>query len=225
MKTFTDISLIIPAYDKDIYFISDLLKKIYSFDNLPKQIIIVASGLNNLAEYVDINYLNQQFPEVILCQSSKRVNQAKARNIGAKFATSKLIMFHDVDDIPHSQKFVITERIFIQDPSIDFLVHGYSVGDGSAEVDFLKSNIQIDYSLRPHTKTMGLAGATDMPIHNSHVTIHKKVFDKFNIKYDESSKAYRVEDSLLTVELLKIGLQGAMICAPLVHYQPSSNRK
>lgn len=222
MKKYLDISLVIPAYDGDVHLLGELLNKIYGYSEIPKQIIVVVSGVTSISQYTDA-YKNYSEPELICCQISKRINQAKARNIGSKFAASKLIMFHDVDDIPHHQKFAITEAVFIQDPSIDFMVHGYKNDDENVQRDYGNA-LKLDYHLRPHTETMGIVGSSGMAIHNSHITVHKKIFDIHELAFEESTKAYRIEDSLFTVSLLKKELQGVMVCAELVCYRPSGSR-
>lgn len=223
MQTYADISLVIPAYDGDINLLPDLLQQIYGFTVLPKEIIVVASGLINLEVYLnDFTLLPQ--PELIRCQISKRINQAKARNIGAKFATRKLIMFHDVDDLPHPQKFQITEMVFNNDPSLDYLVHAYSMEGGIEKRNYFQESLKLDYGLMRHPTTMGLASSTGMPVHNSHITFHKKIFDKNQLQFDESNKAFRMEDSLLTQKIYAQGLEGVMVCAELVQYRPSTSR-
>lgn len=216
MNHLAQISLIIPTYDGDVFLLKALLKKIYTFSVMPKQIIVVASGVSDLINYVDFPVDKELKPEIILCQVSKRFNQAKARNIGAKLASCRLLMFHDVDDLPHPSKFQITEQVFLQDPSLDFLVHGHAGGDYSD--DPLNMPVRLDYALRPHPHTMGIAGSTDMAVLNSHVTIFKKTFDMLKIQFDESPQAYRIEDSLLTVDLIKSRLRGVMVVAKLVRY-------
>jgi len=215
----TDLSLVVTTYDQDISFLPGLVESIFKSLNPPSQLVVVASGLTEVPSI--------KVPDGVLmtsCCISTRINQACARNIGIKLSKRKLVCFHDVDDLSHPLRFMLIDKVFKQDPGIDFVIHGYTLNRDDLDADFGALGINIDYHLTKSDKMRGLVSSSGIPLHNSHLTVHKKALDHAGIFFDESTKAFRYEDSIMTESLLDSGLLGIGLLLPLVYYRPSNSR-
>jgi len=208
------LSLCITCFDGDFHFLDNLLESFKQQTKNPDEIIISCSGLNKslLSKYDSIIINNVVVPIKIVCKE-KRHYQSVARNLGAKKSSNDIIMFFDVDDIPHPQKIEITKDFFQSFPNTDILMHSYTndvknfqdIIDYDIYDKFIKSDLGIKVD-----------NNKNLPIHHAHMTCRLHVFN--NIKFLEDKSFYRIEDSVFMSESLDFGLDIKYLDAELVKY-------
>ena len=144
------LSFCITCYDGDYILLERLLLALQKQTVAPDELIVYSSGFDDeiflKTEHIKIAGKNI---EIKYINSLERTIQSIARNICASFASGNIIIFFDVDDIPHFQKIEITKNLFNQhDP--DFIVHSYSVkGIDDSFIDQSKSIIKKDLVFSP----------------------------------------------------------------------------
>jgi len=209
-----NLSLCITCYDLDYHLINRTLSFFQKSTQAPKEIIIVSSGLKNdylqKKSYIEIN--KTEVP-IININSEQRHNQAKARNIGAKTTKNELIMFFDVDDIPHPQKIEITTKIILEN-DIDAVVHDYTT-DGKFET---VKNYKIYEELKNNLTCTNIyvEGEKNFKIHHSHILCKTKIFN--DIQYREEEEFFRKEDGKFCQDLLAKSFKLVYINKELVFY-------
>lgn len=96
-KSFAEVSIIIPAYNAEIYIertLSKILRQ--TWKNL--QIIIVDDGSTDRTNDIVKNFINKKNAANIILITSENRGAAHARNEGIKYSTGKYIQFLDADD-------------------------------------------------------------------------------------------------------------------------------
>lgn len=206
------ISLCITAYSGDCRLLPATLQYFSYQTFCPYEIIVYVSNVNNIdiPKTLDITHQNVPIHQVV---STKRTMQSVARNICSSVATGDIIVFFDVDDIPHPQKLEITSNIF-NNYSIDFLLHNFTTNNTLfPNIDLNTLTLRNDLSLNPHNTNLM---CEDWPIHHAHIAVKKHVFN--HIKFDESLNMYRKEDGKFCQDLLSNHYIGYYCTSPLVSY-------
>lgn len=207
------LSLCITLCDMDIHLLDGLLAMFSLQTEAPDEIIISSSGILNsrLQKYNGIEIQNKLIP-IKVTNSERRHFQAIARNKGAQASSCDLIMFFDVDDIPHPQKIEICKKVFYEDNDIDALLHGYSRGPN---YHFSRVN-----DFESHTDFQpggdGIKVFNSYPIHYSHITIKNKILKVE--KFPEDIFSYRKEDAIFCRKLFDKKYKLKLVEAELVHY-------
>jgi glycosyltransferase involved in cell wall biosynthesis len=203
MKT---LSVCITCYDQDYYLLDNLLNVFSKQTEKPNKIIISSSGLN------EIKLMNYGF-EIILINSPTRHNQAVARNKAIKLCDTDLLMFFDVDDIPHPQKIKITKKIF-QNNSLDALVHNYNLNlDVFEDINSIPEIIDVKEK-NPHNTNVMYG---NYPIHHAHITISKNIIS--SLKFKEDSTFYRKEDGKFCQDIIDFNFKLKYVNLKLVNYK------
>lgn len=206
------ISLCITAYSGDYRLLPYLLHQ-FSYQNFcPYEIIIYVSNVNTLEIPNTLSICNKIIP-IHKVVSSKRTMQSVARNICSSVATGDIIVFFDVDDIPHPQKLEITNYIF-QNNHLDFLVHNF-ITNSTIFTEIDTSVLELKNNLISNPDNTNLL-CEDWPIHHAHIAVRKKVFEK--VRFNESLGMYRKEDGKFCQDLLSNNYIGYYCTAPLVSY-------
>ena len=199
------ISLCITSYDKDRHFIPRLLSELRNQTRWPDETILLCSGVEHIYNYDDVKTIT--IPQ--------RIIQSKARNTCANLAQGDIIVFFDVDDLPHCKKLEITEYIFKKyDP--DFLLHNYRNKqnlDLNRKIDI--SSLTIKHNLEPSKLNTNLI-CENYPIHHAHISVRREVFEK--VSFNEDKKYYRSEDGVFCQDLIKTGYKGIYTTEQLVQY-------
>lgn len=210
------LSFCITCYDGDYNFLDRLLLNLQKQTAAPDELIVYSSGFDdNLffkTEYIEIA---GKKIEIKYINSLQRTIQSIARNISASFASGDIIIFFDIDDIPHFQKIEITKKLFdIHDP--DFIVHSYSMmGVEDKQINHSKSVIKKDLVFNT-SNTNIYSKSYDSMVHHAHIAVKKKCFEK--VKFNESYEFYRKEDGKFCQDLLMNKFQGLYIDEKLVFY-------
>ena len=210
------LSFCITCYDGDYFLLDELFSHLQKQSQAPDELIVYSSGFN------DELYLKTEFLEIagkkieiVYINSLERTIQSIARNICASFASGDIIIFFDVDDIPHFQKIEITKTLFKSHNS-DFIVHAYSTTSiGDPPIELSKSLIKKDLAINP-LNTNIYSESYESTIHHAHIAVKKKCFEK--VKFNESSEFYRKEDGKFCQDLLSNGFNGLFIDEKLVFY-------
>jgi hypothetical protein len=200
------LTLAITCYDQDYILLDNLLNLISKQTVKPDKIIISSSGLFN----VDI--LNINIP-TILINYTQRHNQAVARNKAITLCDTDLLMFFDVDDVPHPQKIEITKKIF-QNNSLDALVHNYNLNlDVFENINLIPEIIDVKEKNPHNTNVM----CGDYPIHHAHITISKNIIS--SLKFKEDSTFYRKEDGKFCQDIIDLNFKLKYVNLKLVNYK------
>ena len=110
------ISLCITCWHKDAHFLPNTLKCIKEQTFKPHEIIVVANNIESL------NVPDEDVKSFFI---RERKPVSWSRNMGAKLATGDIVVFFDVDDIPHPQKLEVTNYVF-ENTDADCFVHGFA---------------------------------------------------------------------------------------------------
>ena len=224
----SSLSVCITCYDGDYHLLEDLLKHFSNQTVAPDEIIISSSGLkeDDLLNKESLLINDEEVP-VVQTNSEERIMQSVARNKGASAATKDLIMFFDVDDIPHPQKIEATKHIF-EDASVDALLHNYippgyyswpeRKGHDWPDLPFLRVD---EYppllkvaSKNPDNTNIIIEG--EHPAHQAHITLKRSIFD--TVQFDEDVEMYRKEDGKFCQDVFDSGINFVYSLLKLVQY-------
>lgn len=209
----TNISLAITAYNKDYYLIYNLLKEFCKQTAPPSEIIFYCSGMSYVKDIPENIIIADKNVPINTIFNKKRTIQSVARNICAKTASSDIIIFFDVDDIPNPFKVEITDYIFRKN-NIDFLLHNYNNNDSNfIDIDRFNPILNFNLELNPHNTNLI---CENFPIHHAHIAVKKEIFLK--IQFNEEQKYYRKEDGKFCQDLLIHKYRGCYCRYPLVNY-------
>ena len=215
------ISLCITSYNKDYSLVYGLLEEFQKQVSPPSEIIFYCSGITNVEMPKFLSIRSYTIP-IHTIYSSKRTNQATARNICAKIADSDYVMFFDVDDIPHPMKINITTDV-LNKTQADFMLHNYhEINESSNLFEEIPSNIDL-YPLNEIDKNSTNVVCGDHYIHHAHIAVKRSIFGKIN--FNESMEYYRKEDGKFCQDLITNGYSGVYCPIKLVNYTPSYLRK
>lgn len=218
-----NISLCITAYDKDIHLLSNLLLHLTMQTVAPTEILIYCSGVKNINTVDNIKIQNSIVPIIPIISNTRQL-QSKARNVCSDYANTDLLIFFDIDDIPHPQKI---EAIKAHILNYDFLVHSYKKQLDTKYFDLFNvhsiatcDNLYID----PNPNSTNIESNIKHPISHGHLAIKKHIFS--NITYDENFYYYNSkgekfcsgEDGKFCQDLIRNGYKGIFLDFPLIIY-------
>jgi|694.fasta_scaffold02373_22 glycosyltransferase involved in cell wall biosynthesis len=215
------ISLCITSYSQDYSLVYGLLEEFKKQILPPSEIIFYCSDVISveMPKFLSIKSCNIPIHTIY---SSKRTNQATARNISAKISSSEYVMFFDVDDIPHPMKIKITTDI-LNKTQADFMLHNYHEINESSNI-FEQIPLDVDlYPLNEIDKNSTNVVCGDHYIHHAHISVKRSIFEKIN--FNESMEYYRREDGKFCQDLIINGYSGVYCPIKLVNYTPSYLRK
>lgn len=210
------ISFCITCYDKDYFLLDNLLTILQKQTVAPDELIVYSSGIGDVNIFKIKNIIiNKTQVDIIYINNSQRTMQSIARNVCAGTASGDVIIFFDVDDIPHFQKIEITKNLFINH-QIDFIVHNYSTNELKENyIDISNSTLKQDLATNSsNTNIYSLSNNGN--IHHAHIAVKKKCFNK--VKFNESFEFYRKEDGKFCQDLLQNNFKGLYINEELVLY-------
>jgi len=199
------ISFCITAYSRDIHLLDRLTDSILNQSEKPYEIILFCS------EVAD-NSIISRIPDIKIITRVDRVMQSKARNICSKVSSGDVLIFFDIDDIPHYQKIEVTSYLF-NEYNPDFLLHSYSDVVHNNNID--KKLLDVRTNLKIDNTSTNLY-CDGFPIHHAHIAVKKDVFKK--VRFNESLKAYRKEDGIFCQELIRNNFKGIYTPEKLVQY-------
>jgi glycosyltransferase involved in cell wall biosynthesis len=213
------VGIAVPCFHGHINNIKNLLNSIEKQTKKPDYVIISCSGINEN----DIPYKQEDYSFPLKFITTKcKLNTAQNRNIAANTLNTDVISFIDADDIMHPQCVEIIEKAF-KENNIVFLVHRFT--NNTDFVDTIYDNDKISFDIGK----LGISPVGDgcihltlnnANIHNGHCSISKKVLRY--IKYGETPKYYRREDSDFTINVVNLYPRHTAYCSlALTNYIPS----
>jgi glycosyltransferase involved in cell wall biosynthesis len=162
------VSLCITCWSGDIHMLPELISNIKKQTVQPDEIIVVG---NNITE------INTEDGIITYAEPTRR-SVSFSRNKAAELSNGDILIFHDVDDVPHVQKIELIKKAFEND-EVDVFVHGFLIGSmyPFKYPELKMSKITEMQFPRPYLK------APREDVSHGHVSIKKEILDK--IKYDE----------------------------------------
>ena len=206
------ISFCITCWKGDVHLLDNLLMVLEDQTRAPHEIIVSSSGIHNLDLPEELTINGKAVP-VIGTNSKERLMQSVARNRAAKKAVGDIVIFFDVDAIPHPQKVEITQNIFSKEDA-EALVHSYSqdeptfdpiVGDG------------VERITDKNPTCTNLKAPSGGRIHHAHVAVKKEFLE--TVTFNESPEYYRLEDGKFCQDLFDAGVKIYYLNQPLVDYR------
>ncbi len=218
MKT---VSFCITSCYKDIHHLQKLLEEIKKQTIAPNDIIIYCSGIPGIQIQSSLMVNNTEVSIKTIVDKQPQL-QTVARNVCARQSKNDIIIFFDVDDIPHPQKIEATMK-YIED--YDFLMHSYTQHICNFEnIDILNIKHTDDLNIDPNPASTNIYATPDGHITHGHLTVKKHVFDK--LEYDENfyhvnsfgQKFCSGEDGKFCQDLIKNNFKGIFLDEPLIIY-------
>jgi len=146
----------------------ELLSSVKNQTIQPDEIVVVGNNLKEIK--TDSNVITYAEPT--------RRSVSFSRNKAAELATGDILIYHDVDDVPHPQKIELIKSAF-DNQEVDAFVHGFMIG---SMFPFKYSELKMEkiVSLK-HPKPYLNASQDDLS--HGHLSIKKEILS--DIKYDE----------------------------------------
>ena len=198
-------TLCITCWSEDVNMLNETLSYFKRQVEHPNEIVIVGNGLNEILV---------EDPRIITFAEPTRKSPSFNRNKGAELATGDIMIYHDVDDLPHPQKIQFIKKAFIEH-NVDAFVHGFLEGEmypyryGCLEIERITKIKQDKYL---HSDI-----CIDGDLHHGHLSIKRDLVNQF--KYNEN--IYFGEDADFIKRVFLAGHHVAYGNHKLINYQPS----
>lgn len=207
------ISLCITCWHKDVHFLPQVLEYLKQQTFKPYEIIVIGNNIENL-------YIPDEDIKSFFVRERKPVSWS--RNMGAKLSTGDIVIFFDVDDIPHPQKLEITNHVF-ENTDADCFVHGFTECQDTTELylDYSVDRI-VELSSEGYLK---IPNGNNTDIHHGHLAVKRDVI--INNPYNEFLGFYELgfqfwgEDTSICRTLFSLGYKFYYGKQKLVNYRPS----
>lgn len=173
----------------------------------PKSVILVVSNTTISSHVLHSKLATFVRPiQLKVLAFPKRLMQSQGRNIAVAHSTSDIVSFIDADDFSHPQRLETLLQAFLKEKKLRLCLHEfaqdhtnmdewYSELFNSQDLIAEGTNALCEAELRtrgqPHL---------DLPVHHAHVTVRREVFR--NHLFDETTAAYRIEDSLFVRDII-----------------------
>lgn len=204
-------TLCITCWSKDVHMLNETLSAFKMQTENADEVIVVGNDLHE----IEVNDSSiKTFTE------PSRRSPSFNRNKGAEIASGDIMIYHDVDDLPHPQKIEFIKKAFLEH-DVDAFVHGFSEGMmypyryGDLEIERITEIKQNKYL---HSDI-----CTDGDLHHGHLSIKKYLVTKY--QYNED--IYFGEDADFIKHVFLAGHHVAYGNHKLINYRPSykTNRK
>ncbi len=212
------VSVVVPVYNTDLNQIRELCISINRSGYLPKEVIFVNDGSEEIYSKKLEECINQHIkvPYKIIYQENKGL--AGARNTGIKTSTTKYTIFLDSDDVVFSEtiyymiKFLETNQEYhVVTTYLKYFYDNYSY----EKFDLLNGG----YLPILHDNMIGLG---DNISSSSFLCIKTQVIRENNILYDDTDKS-KFEDWAYNIKLKFNGINIGIIPTYLYHYRIRQN--
>jgi len=229
MKT----TIAIPCVSHHLDNLDNLLHHVVEGTVLPDEVVIAVFPVTKPEEHEKINELQNKYQNLFqlnIIKSSEQMPRDFARNFLIPHLNNDLILWHDADDIQHSQRIEIVKRFF-EEQDIVHLCHAYQTGPniiGHIPFNHIRciSPKEIlchkDYAEKIQNyntldryiwETFAFGGGFDMPIHAGACCVKREVFEK--VKF---TREYPGEDSKFCFDILKEFEKTIFIDAKIYNY-------
>jgi glycosyltransferase involved in cell wall biosynthesis len=205
------VSFCITCYNKDVHFLDKLLRTLEEQTKAPFEVIVSSSGMRNLELPAELVIAGKSVP-VIGTNSEEKIIQSVARNRAIKKSSGDIVIFFDVDDMPHPQKIEVTQNIFSKGEA-EALVHSYS--RNGTPFKPIENEDVVKITEKNPTCT-NLRSPDGGKIHHAHIAVKKEVLRSFS--FNETLEYYRLEDGKFCQDLFDAGVKIYYLNQPLVKY-------
>jgi glycosyltransferase involved in cell wall biosynthesis len=194
-----------------VHYLPELLETFKQQTVQPDEIIVVANSVNKLEVGEDIKSF----------YTPERKPVSWSRNKCAELASKDIIVFFDVDDIPHPQKIEITKYIF-ENSDAECLAHGFTENSESVEkyTEFKFYEIK---ELMPQGYLKSPLGNND--VHHGHIALKRNITNEHkyneNLGFYEKGFQFWGEDSQFCNKLFISGYKFYYTPHKLINYRPS----
>lgn len=207
MKT----SLCITCWHKDVHYLNDLFHILEKQTVYPDEIIVVGNSISKLVVPRDVKsfFVTERKPV------------SWSRNKAKSMAENDIVIFFDVDDIPHPQKIEVTKEAF-EKHNAECFVHGFLENQ---KTDMLYKNF--DYfkvtKLLPNGMHLSPPIETMTSLHHGHIAMLNNISLVYNEQLGFYEKGFQWwgEDSDMCVRLFINGYNIIYSSLPLINYRPS----
>lgn len=195
-KQNSKISLIIPCWYKHFQFLLPLLRLYEQQTLLPDEVVVVIANSNKLdKEQIDI-FKNEKFKfETNIIEIPEISFAGNSRLVGLKNSKHDIIIFQDVDDIPHKQRVEIIKYYFDRYPNIVHICHKWS----KRPLEFYDSSFEIDKTkyIIPRNNIFTTKYRQLEHVANGNIAIRKYIIPTINWY----SKTLRKQDILTNIDI------------------------
>lgn len=118
-------SVIIPCHAPHFQYMQGLLQSYELQTRLPDEVVVALSGCGQLDSEA-VSALQQQafaFPVRYICNDGP-VSRGANRNLAAGQALGDILICQDADDVPHPRRIEFCMKVFEDEPSVNFILHG-----------------------------------------------------------------------------------------------------
>jgi len=207
------VSFCITCYSGDVHLLNNLLITLEEQTKAPHEIVVSSSGLYDLDLPKELVIDGKSVP-VVGTNSKERLIQSVSRNRAVRQSSGDILIFFDVDDIPHPQKIEVTQNIFSKG-EVEALVHTYSQNQASFEPVTSEKVIRI--AGKNPTCTNLLEPQKDSSIHHAHIAVKREILEE--VLFNETFEYYRSEDGKFCQDLFDAGVKIYYLHEPLVDYR------
>lgn len=207
------ISVCVTCWHKDVHFLPKTLELLKKQTFKPYEIIVVANNIDELK-------IND--PDVKCFFVNERKPVGWSRNMGAKLATGDIVVFFDVDDVPHKQKLEATNHVFTNTDA-DCFVHGFTENEESINEYETFSAAKITELILPYGYLKSPNGNNDL--HHGHLAAKRDII--LQNPYSESLGFYELgfqywgEDVEICRRLFSLGYKFYYSDRKLINYRAS----
>jgi glycosyltransferase involved in cell wall biosynthesis len=161
-------TLCITCWSQDVHMLNETLSAFKRQTEHPNEIVIVGNDLKDI---------KVEDPRIITFAEPTRRSPSFNRNKGAELATGDVIIYHDVDDIPHRQKIELIKKAFTEH-DVDAFVHGFNINDMHP---FNYSDLDIEKITELKDDKYLKSSAEDLS--HGHLSIKREIVNE--LKYNE----------------------------------------
>lgn len=162
-----DISIIIPAYNAELYLVK-CLNSLVKQTKKEIEVIIVDDGSQDRTEEIARKY-EKKYPDIIKVISQENQGQSVARNNGIAMATGKYIAFVDCDDYVDEKMFEILYNKAIE--------NDYDVVASNVNCVYPQKNIIIDSGVKINSTSLTKEDKNDLLL-NMYTVVWNKIYKR-----------------------------------------------
>ena len=224
----------IPSIQEDRVVIMECIESVLTQTIKPRELVVFMSNVND-KDGKEIKDAIMQLVSghgiiLIFEHTSEQKAAGEARNIIANMASSAWIAFIDSDDIMHRQRLETMGHVLLVQPSLEIILHGYSIENLDNSVDM--TNIPTISGEVLRKKRLGknwndgrrITNRAIFTAHNGHITIKRSLF----LAHYQDEKMQRGQDQEFILRVFR-GIDDENTCyvdLPLsIWYERAKHRK
>ena len=165
-------TLCITCWTKDVHLVDRCIKSFDTQTRKPDEIIVIGNGLKEIPTNYDV--------KTFCCEEPQSVSWS--RNKAAEIASGDIIIYFDVDDLPHDQKIELIMQAFESDQEVDAVVHAFTY---NKPYMFSYPNLKMS-KVTKFIKDHVTDERDKFSVSHGHISLKKEILQE--VKYDESKR-------------------------------------